>query len=183
VKRRAIRRAGGFSLLEVLVTVLIIALGLLGLSKMQAASISNTQIARTRSLMALQAASLASAMHGNPVFWANGGAPASVTATGLVVTDATGILNATVDCSATATAPCTPTQMAAYDFQAWVKGMNTMFPTYTAALQCTTAVGTPIGCVITLQWSEKYVAVNRSTAAAAGATQAATQQFTLYVEP
>ena len=175
-------RSRGFSMLEVLVTLLIVSFGLLGLSKMQAAALSNTQIARTRSLIALQASSLAAAMHGNRGFWAIAGdAPTDVSATGSTITDAAGIFGTTANCGPAASAACTPAQLAAYDFQTWVSNMNNRFPSYTAAVQCTAAA--PVSCVINLTWNEKYVAINRGTAAAAGGTQAATQQFSLYVEP
>jgi type IV pilus assembly protein PilV len=180
--RRIRGRSQGFSLLEVLVSLLIVSLGLLGLSKMQAAALSNTQIARARSLIALQTASLAESMHGNH-FWSAGTAPATVTATGTTVTDASNILNATVDCSPTAKSTCTSAQLAAYDFQAWVTAMNTRFPGYTATVQCTTAVTTP-SCVISVTWTEKYIAVNRSTTVAQGAVQTSSPlQFSLYVKP
>ncbi|MGJ7493746.1 type IV pilus modification protein PilV [Variovorax sp. RT4R15] len=178
------RRSHGFSLLEVLVAVLIVSFGLIGLSKMQAAALANTQVARARALIALQASSLAEAMHANRGFWAAGTAPASVTATGTTVTDASGILSATADCSPTAGTTCTPAQLAAYDLQTWVAGMNARFPSYTTAIQCTTAIATPISCVINLTWAEKYIAINRSTATAGGATQTASaMQYSLYVEP
>src|SRR5204863_9281896 len=66
------RFLAGFSLLEVLVTLIVIAIGLLGLAKTQAAAVSNTQVSRVRSLIALQAESLAGAMHGNRGYWAAG---------------------------------------------------------------------------------------------------------------
>lgn len=177
------RQALGFSMIEVLVSLVIIAFGLLGLSRMQAAALANTQIARARSLIALQASSLAAAMHGNRAFWAEGAAPGTASAIGTTITDASNILNATVDCSPTATATCTPAQMAAYDVQTWVANMNDRFPSYTATITCTTVVGQPISCVINVNWAEKYIAINRSTTTAGGATQTATQQFSLYVEP
>ncbi|MBB3180507.1 type IV pilus modification protein PilV [Variovorax sp. Sphag1AA] len=176
-------QALGFSMIEVLVSLVIIAFGLLGLSRMQAAAMGNTQIARARSLISLQASSLAASMHGNRGFWAQGAAPASISAKGTTITDGSSILNATADCSPTAAATCTPAQMAAYDVQTWVANMNDRFPTYTAQITCTTAVGQPISCVIEVAWSEKYIAINRSTTTAGGATQTAAQQFSLYVEP
>jgi type IV pilus assembly protein PilV len=181
MKRLTSRRASGFSLLEVLVALVIVSLGLIGLSKMQAAALSNTQNSRSRALIALQASSLAEAMHGNRGFWAAGTAPASVSIAGTTVTDASGILSATADCAATA---CTSAELAAYDVQTWMTGMNARFPSYAATIQCTTAIGTPISCVIALNWSEKYVAVNRTTSAARGAAQTASAlQYSLYVEP
>lgn len=69
------RRQAGFSMIETLITLVVISVGLLGLAKIQAASISYTQNTRVRSLIALQTESLAAAMHANKAFWAAGLAP------------------------------------------------------------------------------------------------------------
>lgn len=177
-KRRALSNFG-FSMIEVLVTILLISVALLGVAKMQAAAVANTQIARVRSLIAIQASSLASSMHGNPAYWAAGLAPATFSASGAAVTDGTGVLTAAADC---VSAACTPAQLAAYDVQNWASNLNAQFPSYTAIVNCTAVVGTPVSCNINVSWAEKYIAINRSTAASAGA-QTATQSFTLYVEP
>ena len=177
---RSKKAARGFSLIEVLVTLLIVSFGLLGVSKMQAAALSNTQIARARSLIALQAGSLASAMHGNRGFWAKGLAPDKISIKGATVTDSKGVLTSTADCVAKV---CTPAELAAYDVQAWARNMQIRFPGYEANIECTTTVGVPVDCFIELTWAERYVAINRSTASAAGAKQTATQQFSLMVQP
>ena len=178
----------GFTLIEVLVAILVLAIGILGLTKMQAVAISNTQVGSNRSLVAMQASSLAAAMHGNTAYWAAGVAPTSFSAQGNVVTDsATGVLNQSGPNCATATAPaCTPPQLAAYDLQTWAANMALLVPTYLANFTCTNTVGSQISCVITISWSEKYVAINRTTAtgaAASGGTQTATQSYSLYVAP
>ena len=59
------RQAGGFSLIEALITIVVVGVGLIGLAKIQAAAVGNTQISRVRSLVALQTESLVAAMHGN----------------------------------------------------------------------------------------------------------------------
>jgi type IV pilus assembly protein PilV len=170
--------SAGFSLIEVLVTLVVVAVGLLGLAKMQAASISNTQVSRVRSLIALQAGSLASAMHGNRDFWAKKGAAAvTFTASGDVVTDPANVLSGTRSCVSNV---CTPAELAADDVQTWVRNLNRQFPGYQAAVSCTAT--DPVNCNITLNWTEKYVAINRSTVVGA-ATQTAPQGFTLYVQP
>ena len=179
VTRRRARSNRGFSMIEVLVTILLMSVALLGVAKMQAAAVSNTQIARVRSLIAIQAGSLAASMHGNRGYWAAGLAPATFSAAGATVTDGTGVLNAAANCVAAA---CTPAQLAAYDVQNWATNLSTQFPSYAATVNCSTGVGAPVSCNINVTWAEKYIAINRSTAASASALTA-TQSFTLYVEP
>lgn len=179
------RHTRGFSLLEALVAVLIVSLGLLGVSKMQAAGLANTQIARTRALVALQVSSLAASMHGNAAYWANITTPVSVTLAGTTVTDASGVLSATAEC---VTAVCTKEALAAYDVAEWAKGLNARFPSYNASITCTqVTVGAPSSCFIKVSWAEKYIAINQSTATGATQTVAAdaakAPQFSLYVEP
>jgi type IV pilus assembly protein PilV len=171
------KRSSGFSLIEVLVTFVIVAVGLLGLAKTQAASIANTQISRARSLIALQAESLASSMRGNRGYWASGPTAPAFTATGTTVVDTSGVLTGTTDCS---TITCTPAQLAAHDVQSWIQGLNSHFPSYSATVTCN--AGVPLTCSIAVTWSEKYIAINRSTAASSP-LQASTQSFTLLVEP
>ena len=191
----------GFTLLEVLVAILIVSFGLLGLAKTQAVAISNMQVSSVRSLISLQASSLGAAMQGNRVYWAgilptNATAstvalapPASFSVAGSVVTGGPAASTTNATCISTtlpASAQCTPTQLAAADLQAWATTMNSMFPGYAASFACAnTAAGStaPISCTITITWNEKYVALNKTTAAAAGAVQTATQSFTLYVAP
>lgn len=190
--RRSFRPAPavrGFTLLEVLVALLVISVGLLGLAKMDALAISSTQISSGRSLIALQASSMAAAMQGNKGYWAAGVGPATFSTAGTTVTDSTGVLNQAVSTCVAATAAgpaCTPAQLAAYDVQTWAAGMAALFPSYAANFNCRNAAGAPVSCTIQITWSEKYVAINQTTAtgsAAAGGAQTATQSYFLYVDP
>lgn len=180
------RQAAGFSLIEALITMVVVGVGLLGLAKIQAAAVGNTQISRVRSLVALQTESLAAAMHGNRAFWAAGGtAPATFSVAGQTVTDSSNVLNQTLAPGQCLTgSPCTPQQLAAYDVQQWASTMNGNFHGYGATVNCTTTVGVPVNCNITVTWNEKYIAVNTPTASAAAAAAPTTQQsFTVYVQP
>jgi len=176
------RHASGFTLIEVLVAVVVAGVGLLGLAKLQAASMSNTQIARVRSLVALQLGGLAAAMHANPGFWSNVSAvPATFSMNQTTVTDVTKTLNATPpDCKQVS---CTSAQLAAYDVQAWAAGMNAHFPTYNATVTCSSGPTSqlPVSCSMTATWQEAYKAINQSTVVTGG--QTATQSLTLYVQP
>lgn len=181
MKHRIAGRIRGFSLLEVLVTILIIAIGFLGLAKTQAAAVSNTQVSRVRAIIALQTGSLASAMHGNREFWGSPGvAPANFSVTGTTIVDTSGTLTvAGVDC---VTSICTPAQLALYDVQSWSTNMNNQFPGYSLAAGCSTTTTLPVSCTLKVTWNEKYLAVNRSTSASS-ASMTANQNYTLFVQP
>lgn len=176
---QARQAAKGFTLIEVLIALVVVSVGLLGMAKTQALALSSTQLSAGRSLIALQAASLASAMHGNPAYWRAGLAPSNFSTTGATVSDSTGILNATVgDC----TTLCNPAQLAAHDVQIWASNMNQQFPSYSATVVCSTIVGAPISCTLNIAWSEKTVAYNTTTSVGASA-QLSTQSYILYIEP
>lgn len=164
------RAQSGFSMVEILVTVVVVSVALLGVAKMQAASVSNTQVARMRSLVALQAESLASLMHGNAAFWGGTTAPTSLSATGAGTAAAKNCASVT----------CVPAEMYAYDWANWVAGINSQIPTYAATVACTPAA-TPVTCLITITWTEKSVAINSSAASAA--VQQTSQPYTLLVTP
>ncbi len=84
--------AGGFSLIEVMVAVLVISIGLLGIAKMQALSLSNTSNSRLRALAAVESGSIASAMQADRGYWTTlttVGADLTVSITGATI-NATG---------------------------------------------------------------------------------------------
>jgi type IV pilus assembly protein PilV len=181
-RRTAPRRAHGFSLVEVLVSVVVIAIGLLGVAKMQALAFSTTGVASMRSLAALEASSLAASMHADRAYWAAGGVvPPVITVTGTTISDAN--LATATDCTtASGTNPpdCTPATVAAYDLQQWAQAVNALLPNPVSTITCTNVVGTPINCTIQILWAEKAVAVNQQGTNSA-AMQAPT--YVLYVEP
>lgn len=179
-------KAAGFSLIEALITLVVVGVGLLGLAKIQAAAVGNTQISRVRSLVALQTESLAAAMHGNRAFWAAGGTttPATFTVSGSNTISDAGLSQTLSNNACSSGNPCTAAQLAAYDVQQWAGAMNTNFPGYTSTVNCNVAANAPVSCNITVTWKEKYIAVNSATASAASAGQPTTQQsYTLYVQP
>jgi type IV pilus assembly protein PilV len=179
MNRRQHGPAGGFSLIEVLVALIIISVGLLGVARMQALSISNTNAARSRSLAAIEAASLASAMHSNRAYWAAN--YPTITVAGTTVTSSDGALNAAVNCNASGgSAPCNATQLAASDLNEWVVNYAAIFPAGTATITCS-ALTTPLSCTILLAWTENVINSAQQTGASAAALQ--TQTYNLYVQP
>lgn len=180
------RTARGFTLIEVLVALLVAAVGLLGLAKMQALAISATKESGSRALIALQAGSLAGAMYANETYWASASAPASVTVaagTG-VVTDTAGTLSGSTTVTTGCTSLCTAAAMAANDMQVWAMGLAQQFPTASATVTCTaTTTAKPTNCEIAISWSEKVVSVISNTSGSSNTGETSTQYFSLSVNP
>lgn len=175
----------GFTLIEVLIALLVTAVGLLGLLKIQALAISSTKEAGSRALVAAQVESLTALMHANPFYWAaavpSGGVtsgppdtPITINSGGTVVGTLGG---ATTNCAAK---NCTPAQLAAFDLQQWATNMYQQFPSYTATITCPPKL--PITCFINVNWSETQVAANATTALGT-AKQTSTLSFSVYVQP
>jgi type IV pilus assembly protein PilV len=134
-------KARGFTLLEVMVSLIITSIGLLGIAKIHALAYSSTSTAAIRSLVALQTAGLASSMHANRTYWAGGFAPVQIKITGTGIDD--GTLNGAAATSGYCVSgigptPCSTDLMAAYDLHTYAVQLNvgntaqaTFAPTYT----------------------------------------------------
>jgi type IV pilus assembly protein PilV len=182
LRRARPRRSSGFSLVEVMITVVVLAIGFLGLAKMQTAAVSSTQVSRVRSLVAIQASSLVSAMHANSAYWAELLPTGTITVTGNTVASAIPGLTA-VPAARCVETNCTPVQLAATDLKIWAENLNTKFPGAGATVSCTKGtITTPTSCNLEVRWVEKYVAGNSAANTSAAALRSA-QEFTLYVEP
>jgi type IV pilus assembly protein PilV len=178
-------RARGFTLIEVLVALIVTSIGLLGIAKIQALVFANTGSASTRSLVAIQAASLAATMHANRAYW-SGSAPSPLTITGTTILDNT--LNTTAtgasDCNfsgSTVALPCTPALLAAYDLHTWATALNTLLQG-SSPITTITCNNLPVNCSIQITWNEKTVSLNTQATAGTTATTFA-PTYTLYVEP
>jgi type IV pilus assembly protein PilV len=177
----------GFTLIEVLITAAICAIGMLGLAKLQAAGLAEASVSRTRSLMALQAESLASMLRSNNAFWGPTTAGAAVPANLIINSSTTPVggtsssmLDTTVNC---ATTVCdSAAKVAGYDLKTWRDALLNDFPAASGAIACTSPTSSaPASCDITLSWSEHYVGINRTTAG--GTTSSANNSMMLHVEP
>jgi type IV pilus assembly protein PilV len=203
-RRHARDRSRGFSLLEVMVSVIVICVGLLGIAKLQALALSNATSSRLRALAAIEAAGMASAMHSNRQYWGTT-PPGTVTVTGTTVTSTDGALqaaaaaaNAVNLCFGTLNgpAPCGAVQLAAFDLVRWTNSLTTLLPNPApapiATISCPPAPTGPASCTVRISWNEQAVAINAQQAGAAAQCQlqaAANAQcfeiptYTLYVEP
>jgi type IV pilus assembly protein PilV len=170
----AYRRARGFSLMEVMVALVVSTVGLLGLAKMEALAMSSTSVAGSRSLAAIEASSLAAAMHANPGYWQAGLAPASIT-----ISAAANPYAAAPACTLTGAASCSTQAMAYNDMNQWANAVNLVLPGYLATINCSQA-NFPVTCTIQLQWMENGVAVS---AAQTQMSALATPTYVLYVQP
>ena len=165
-----------------MVALVVCSIGLLGLAKMESLALSSTSIAGSRSIAAIQASSLAAAMHANPGYWAAGTAPATTSVSyisgALHITDL-GLATAAT-CLTAGTGSCAPGAMAAYDVQQWAAGLQGVLPGYLATINCSITIGVPVTCTIQIQWSENAVAGNSAQTNMAGLKQ---PTFTLFVQP
>ena len=177
---RGMRRGRGFSLIEVLVALIVLSVGLLGIAKMQALALSSTTVASSRSLAAIEASSLADAMHANRVYWASN---ASLAATVNPVTVAGTTVSNGPSAATSCATPCSASGLAGYDLQQWANALSALLPGDTATVTCSAT--NPISCTIQISWSEKTVAINTQGQGQASNTSIDINnpQYTLYVEP
>jgi type IV pilus assembly protein PilV len=183
----------GFNLIEVLVAMVIIAFGLLGIAGIQALSLNNAAVARTRSLAAIEADGLASLMHANTSYWQSPSVPADVngfTMTGshggsysdTVISDS-GLNGQSTDCAA---ATCSGVQMAGYDLKRWGLSMANLLPSGTGKIECAVVSNTPVSCRLTLYWQETNLALNKVTGTETGnlaSGTSVTQSYSVVVQP
>jgi type IV pilus assembly protein PilV len=187
--KHRVSRVRGFTLLEVMIALIVLSVGLLGIVKLESATIASTTVAAKRSLAALEGDSLAAMMHVNRGYWIStdaSGATISVTGTTVTVTAGAAILTTSVAsvqagttlCNVAAT-PCAVADMAAYDLKQWAVAVNTLLPNYTAAISCG---GSSVSCTINITWSENAVSVNVTET---NSTTAAMLKpsYSLYVQP
>jgi len=192
-------RAGGFTLLEVMVALVVTSVGLLGIAKMQALAYASTGTASVRSLVALQASGLAASMHADRTYW-SGLAPPLITiipttpgATTFTISDNTLATAATSlnYCQPTGGgAPCNSATMASYDLQNWATALSSgVLAHLNPVTTITCPVAVPVTCTIQVTWNERAVSVNAQGAAntqvVTGTTAGGTfnPTYILYVEP
>jgi type IV pilus assembly protein PilV len=184
------RTAAGFSLIEVMVALIVVSIGMLGLAKMESLALSSADVSGTRTIAAMEAASLAAMMHADHDYWGSASAPAAtvtVTSTGNTVNVA-GDANLAAtgnNCTVAGTSSCNVKQMAAYDVQNWGAALQALLPGYQATIACTpgtlaAATPSPVTCTITINWVENAVAVSSLQSNLLGLTKPA---YTLNVEP
>jgi type IV pilus assembly protein PilV len=201
----------GFSLVEVMVALIVICIGLLGIAKLEALMLSSTGTSRLRSLVALQAASLASVMHADRDYWdgsstwnPTGGNNLALTATetagSTTWAGSPAALSAEVgspptcqeSSPGTSSPPtCTsPQDMAAYDLSQWggsstSSSIASVLKNSTTTIDCSenTAANNVVTCTITITWNENTIAANTEEQQFGAPTPFQAQTYTLVIEP
>jgi len=142
------RHVIGFTLIEVLVSMVILALGLLGLAALQGISLKNNQDAYLFSQANALAYEMSDRIKANRLGWTTGTIPTAASAGSC----ATG-------CNSS-TPACTTTQMASYDYCYWQqKAITTLSPDATAVVTTspktgsTICTGTSSSLCLTMTWS------------------------------
>jgi type IV pilus assembly protein PilV len=148
--RIGFRHAIGFTLIEVLISMIILAIGLLGLASLQGISLKNNQDAYLFSQVNALAYEMSDRIKANKRGWNPGGTTVVIPAT---------VSNCTTGCNSAA-ASCSPAQMAASDLCYWQQNATVMPASgATAVIAKSSSIGTgpctgvdPSLC-LTMTWS------------------------------
>jgi type IV pilus assembly protein PilV len=138
-----VRQQAGFTLLEVLIAITVLAIGLLGLAGLQLITLQTGQVSYQRSQAITLAYEVADRMRANRL---QAGAKA------YAVTALTTPTAATTNCG---TASCSAAQLATYDVSTWYARVQNLLPSGTASIACSTAgCGTGVMQTVTVMWDE-----------------------------
>ncbi len=138
----AIKNCAGVSLLEVLITVLVLAVGLLGIASMQVLGVQHNQSAHSRSQASLLAYDIMDRMRNN------------YDASASYSKAFTDVPSAPVNTENCALTTCTPAQIAAYDLYYWDKSVDELLPNSENAISYVdTASGSRI-FTIQIRWQD-----------------------------
>ncbi|MCP4128534.1 MAG: type IV pilus modification protein PilV [Gammaproteobacteria bacterium] len=136
----------GYSLMEVLVAMIILAVGLLGIAGLQALSVKNTHSAYLRSQATLLAYEIIDDIRANPSAMAN-----YAIAIGAALPS---LSTACIGVSAS----CTTAQLAAYDISQWSSGITGLLPGGDASV-----VVSGDDVTVTVQWVDKEATAHDAT--------------------
>lgn len=161
----------GFSLLEIMVTLVVLSTGLLGVANLQVDALRGNQGAYMASVAAQQAQDMAERMRSNPV---------AVAANGYDALDAS-VPKVKVDCLSVA---CTPTQLVQFDHNRWNAANQALLPGGAGQVVKVNGV-----FLIGVRWHDRKLAgapgwqAGTDAATVCGAPQADTRCFFLRNQP
>jgi type IV pilus assembly protein PilV len=157
-------RARGFSMFEVLVTLVVLNLGVLGMAALQTLSVNNTEAGRYQSVATMLTASMAATMQANVAYW---GSPPSTININTGANPPNVLLGPPTFSGTCIGSACSATDMAAFDLQNWAAALDSSLPSGQATLTCSTVV-TPAICTLTVTWLEKNIALHNPTGTETG---------------
>jgi type IV pilus assembly protein PilV len=149
----------GLTLIEVLVSLVVLAIGLLGLAMMQTAGLRFTTDSYSRSQSTLSAYDIIEKMRANPSGFAAGNYDAANTAAAQAIITAYAGCKITTTCDC-ATSQCTSANLALYDLGRWYEQQDRVLTGALTAANQSTAVRATIertgtAAKITLYWMEQ----------------------------
>lgn len=137
----------GFSIIEVLVSMVILSVGVLALSVLQLSSMQNTQGGHMRSQATLLAYDIVDAMRANVPAVTNNDYKIGFQDT---VPEATNCIGLEANCS--------PAQLASGDLNRWRTVLGIYLPGGTGQVETTAAGGAIATATVTVQWIDPYSA-------------------------
>lgn len=148
------RRALGFTLIEVLVSMIILALGLLGLASLQGISLKNNQDAYLFGQANALAYEMSDRIKANRIGWTTGTLPTAPAS------------SCTTSCDSAAHT-CTTTQMATSDYCYWLQKVTTILsPNATVAIATSSGTapcsGSAPSLCLTMTWSRTNQSLSAS---------------------
>jgi len=132
----------GFTLVEVLVSLLVFSIGLLGLAALQLQSLKFNQSAYQRSQASLMAYDILDRMRSNVLAARNGNYNIGLNDAGITTT-CTGI-----------SSTCTSAELAEFDKFEWKQALSLTLPQGDGSIQESIPATTPATFVITIEWSD-----------------------------
>ena len=136
----------GFTVIEVLISLLVLSVGMMGLASLQVVGLQNTQGGAQRAQAAFLAYDITDRMRSNPVAVTAGGYN-YVGEPGAAAVNAVGCIGIAANCSAA--------QLAAFDLAQWQTLLGTYLSGGFGAI-ATVDNGTTTGVTITVQWADAY---------------------------
>lgn len=154
----------GFSLIEVLVSLLVLAIGLLGLAMLQTTGLHFTTNSYSRTQATYLAYDLAERMRANVTGFVAGNYDVNAAKAGLIASSIDYSCNQTHSCtcqsSSSTPTTCDPATLAKYDLGQWYYNLNQLLPGSADAKNLSTPIYSTVtrsgnAATITLMWMEK----------------------------
>ena len=140
-------RSRGFSLMEILVTVIVLSIGLLGLAGLQLSGLRYNHSAYLRSQATLMTNDILDRMNANR---------AAARAGNYDIAVGTSASSPGASCNGSTTDTCTPTQMAIYDLNDWKQNLATILPAGDGSVSRSIGAGNQVLATIIIQWDDSH---------------------------